>query len=69
MTEGNISRCIRYVRRLVWYAPDVTASATSMAFCRISTRRGPLVAGSSQAVVAGPPGDYMHSPLLPFRIM
>lgn len=47
MTEGNISRCIKYVRRLVWYAPDVTASATSMAFCRISTRQRPSAAGSS----------------------
>lgn len=32
-----MSLCIRYVSRLVWYAPEVTARATSTAFCRSST--------------------------------
>lgn len=36
MTDGNMSLCIKYVKRLVWYAPDVMARATSTAFCRIS---------------------------------
>lgn len=34
-----MSLCIRYVSRLVWYAPEVTARATSTAFCRSSTAR------------------------------
>jgi len=37
ITEGNKSLWIKYVSRVVWYAPDVTAKATSTAFSRIST--------------------------------
>jgi len=35
--EGKRSRCVKYERRLVWYAPDTTDKATSIAFCRVST--------------------------------
>ena len=28
---------MKYERRLVWYAPETTANATSIAFCRMST--------------------------------
>lgn len=37
MSEGKRSRCVKYERRLVWYAPDVIAKATSTAFCRTCT--------------------------------
>ena len=37
INEGNKSLCVKYERRLVWYAPDVIDRATSTAFWRMST--------------------------------
>lgn len=39
MMAGKRSRWIKYVRRLVWYAPAVTARTTSTAFLRRLTAR------------------------------
>lgn len=41
MTAGNRSLWMKYVNRLVWYAPAVTASTTSTAFC-LSSKLFPL---------------------------
>lgn len=69
ITEGNMSLCIRYVKRLVWYAPDVMARATLTALCRIST----MCPRQHLYVPAGPSasgrGTGPHSLLLPLRIM
>ena len=32
INEGNKSLCVKYERRLVWYAPDVIDRANSTAF-------------------------------------
>jgi len=37
INEGNKSLCVKYDRRLVWYAPDMIDRATSTAFWRMST--------------------------------
>lgn len=71
ITDGNISLCIRYVNRLVWYAPDVMAKATSTAFCRISTATCCQTSTSRHPDLVPIPGPRLgpHSPVLPFRIM
>lgn len=48
MMEGNRSRCIMYVRSVVWYAPAVVARRTSIALCRISTGSVSLDASSER---------------------
>lgn len=69
ITDGNISLCIKYVNRLVWYAPEVIASATPTAFCRNTTvyRVSPILS-TITAYIFGQNRDP-HSLLLPFRIM
>lgn len=37
ITAGKRSRCMKYVNKLVWYAPEATASAASTALFRRST--------------------------------
>ena len=37
MRDGKTSRWMKYVKRLVWYAPDTTDSAASIALRRTST--------------------------------
>lgn len=67
MREGNMSLCIRYVSRLVWYAPEVTARATSTAFC-LSSTAGFVSASGLHAPWRGIPSqkDVL---VLPFRTM
>lgn len=47
ITEGNKSLWIKYVSSVVWYAPEVTAKATSTAFTRISTITATTVVSAS----------------------
>jgi len=64
-----MSLCIRYVSRLVWYAPEVTARATSTAFCRSSTARIVSVSVFHAPWRGITPGGGGNVLILPFRTM
>lgn len=51
---------MKYVRRLVWYAPDTTDSAASMALRRMSTVSDQLVLYSRANSPTTPPRSYRN---------
>jgi hypothetical protein len=51
---------MKYVRRVVWYAPDTTDSVASMALSRMSTIPGQIVPYLQQREPTVSPGSYRN---------
>ena len=61
MSAGKRSLCVKYERRVVWYAPDTTDNATSTAFCRVSTVFCQRVASTREpTTLTTPSRSYCH---------